>query len=168
MAMIFVRILAVAVAAWWWSRLLNPRGTLHHRRSRVPLSQKSKLADAFAVTCGCLALFGIGPLVCAGMGFVCVALGLWFAKLDRAQYERQTGRFPSVPNDPLQMWFASFIINGAFLALFALFLVRDHVWPPVTEEQRLVHYVCWGFFALIALLLLLLWWDRPRRDTPER
>jgi len=39
--------------------------------------------------------------------------------------------------------------------------------PPVTEEQRILHYLCWGFVAFTAIAALLLYWKRPRPDAPE-
>lgn len=165
--MLFLRILGIVMLVLSWIPVFNPEVKVFYKRSRVPLSRRSIYVSALAATAWCLGVFGVSSWICAGLFAGSVLAGMLLAKQDRAQYEKQTGRFPSVPNDPQQVWGAFFAIDTVFLSVFLSCLIRDHFWPPVTEEQKSVHFMTWGFFALTSMAAVLLYWKRPGKNAPE-
>jgi hypothetical protein len=130
------------------------------------MSLGSKLASAVAVMAFCVATFGVKPRLCAGLFAICILLGLWYSKQDRWKYEKQTGRL-SFHSTGEQERAAFFVIDVVLFVLFLSFAIRDQIWRPVTEEQRILHYLCWGFVAFTAIVALLLYWKRPRQDASE-
>jgi hypothetical protein len=114
----------------------------------------------------CVATFGVKPLLCAGLFAVCVLLGLWYSKRDRREYEKQTGRLSFRPTGNPE-WAAFFAIDVVLFVLFLSFAIRDQIWRPVTEEQRIVQHLGWGFVAFTGITALLLYWKRPRPNASE-
>ncbi len=107
------------------------------------MSLGGKLTSALAVTAFCLATFGVRPLLCVGLSAICGPLWLWYLRQDRWKYEKQTGRLSFRPTGE-QEWVAFFTLDVVFFALFLSFAIRDQIWRPVTEKQRILHYLCWG------------------------
>jgi hypothetical protein len=130
------------------------------------MSLGSKLAGAMAAMAFCVATFGVKPLLSAGLFAICVLLGLWYSKRDRWKYEKQTGRLSFRPTGKPE-WSAFFALDVVFCVLFLSFAIRDQIWRPVTEEQRILHHLCWGFVAFTTIAALLLYWKRPRPNASQ-
>ena len=164
--MLFLRILGIAMLFPSWSLVFSSRAAFHGRRgSRIPMSLGSKLAGAMLATAFCLGTFG-APRLCMGVAAISMPLWLWYLNQDRRKYEKQLGRLSFRPTGGPE-WAAFFALDLVFLVLFLFFVIRDQIWPPVTQEQRIVHYLGWGFVAFTAIAALLLYWKRPRRNTSE-
>jgi phosphatidylglycerophosphate synthase len=163
--MIFMRIFGIVMLVLSWKPVFSPR-VAFYKRSWVPVSLGSKLATAVAVTAFCVATFGVRPLLCAGLSAGCVLLGLWYSKRDRWEYEKQTGRLSFRPTGE-QERSAFFAIDAVLFVLFLSFAIRDQIWRPVTQEQRIVQHLDWGFVAFTGITALLLYWKRSRSNASE-
>jgi Ca2+/Na+ antiporter len=170
---IFLRVFFIVMLVRVWILVFNPRVKVFHgsRRggSRVPKSLKSKLASALCITACCLALFRIRPLFCAAAATLCVAAELLVTKWqDVREYERQTLRLEYKPTNNEQEQDAVLVLDAVFLVLFLFFVIRNHFRSPVTEEQRILHYMGWGCLAFTSIVALVLLWGRTRRGTPKQ
>jgi hypothetical protein len=163
--MIFLRIFGIVMLVLSWRPVFSPRVGFY-RRSRVPLSLGSNLTRALAVTASCVATFGVRPLLCVGLCAICGPLWLWYSKQDRRNYEKQTGRLSFRPTGQKE-WVAVFALDVVFCVLFLCFAIRDQIWRPVTEEQRILQHLCWGFVAFTAITAFLMYWKRPRPNVSE-
>src|SRR5579863_1856001 len=168
--MIFLRILGIAISIWWWIPVFNPAVRVFYRRSHVPVSRMGRVLDAVGKTAFCLAVVGVRPLLCAGAAAACVAAEMLVKKQDIRQYEKQTGRWVFRPTDQRPMWASALALDAAFLSLFVIALIRDHFWPSVYKDQRILHYMSWGWiaFLLIAGSLLIVGIVRERTRPSNR
>lgn len=164
----FQRILGIAISIWWGIPVFNPALTVSYRRSHVPVSSAQKVLNAAGAIALCLAAFGIRPLLCAGGTAACVAAGMLVKKRDFRQYEKQTGRWVFTPTNRRPMWVSALVLDAVFLSLFAVALIRDSLQPPVNEDQKILHYVSWGWVALLLMAGAVLLWDRPRKEAPRK
>jgi hypothetical protein len=165
--MIFQRVLGIVALILWGIPVFNPAVRVSYRRSHVPVSRMRKVLNALGATAFCLACFGVRPLLCAGAAAACVAASMWVKKQDFREYESQTGRWVFIPTDQRPMWVAALALDAAFLSLFVVALIRDHFCPPVNNDQRILHYMSWGWVAFLSFAGALLLWDRPRKDAPK-
>jgi hypothetical protein len=166
--MIFLRIFGIALLIWGWVPVFNPAVRVFYRRSHVPVSRMGKALDAVGKTAFCLAAFGVRPLLCAGAAAACVAAEMWVKKQDFRQYEKQTGRWVFRPTDQRPTWVAALALDAAFLSLFLVALIRDYFSSPVSQDQRILHYMSLGCVAFFSIAGALLLWDRPRQDAPKQ
>jgi len=166
---IFLRVFFIVMLVRVWIPVFNPRVKVRYKRSRVPKSLKSKLASALCITACCLALFRVSPLFCAAVAMFCVAAQILVTKRqDVREYERQTLHLEYVPTDHGQERDAVLVTDIVFSVLFLFFVIRDYFQPPVTEEQRIVHDLCWGFLACTSIMALVLLWGRMHKGTPKQ
>jgi hypothetical protein len=166
--MMFQRILGIAMLIWWGIPVFNPAVRVSYRRSHVPVSRMRKVLDAVGATAFCLAAFGVRPLLCAGAAAACVAAGMWVKKQDFRQYEKQTGRWVFRPTDQRPTRVSALALDAAFLSLFIVALIRDHFYPALNKDQRILHYMSWGWVALLSIAGALLLWERSRKDPPKQ
>lgn len=164
--MIFLRILGIAMLVPSWRPMFSSRPVAFHRSSRAPASLGSKLTLALAATVFCVSTFAVRPQLCAILFAICVLLGFWYSKRDQWDYEKKTGRLSFRPTGQ-QERVAFFTLDMVFLVLFLSFVVRDQIWHPDTEEERIIHYLCWGVVVFTAIAALLLYPKRPRRNASE-
>jgi hypothetical protein len=166
--MIFQRLLGIAMLIWWGIPVFKPAVTVSYRRSHVPVSGTRKVLDAVGATAFCLAAFGVRPSLCAGAAAASVAAGMLVKKQDFRQHEKQTGRWVFRPTDHRPMWVSALALDAAFLSLFVVALTRDHFYPAVNQDQRILHYMSWGWVAFLSIAAAFLLWDRPRKDAPKQ
>jgi hypothetical protein len=166
--MIFQRVLGIAILIWWGIPVFNPAVKVSYRRSHVPVSRARKVLNAVGAIAFCLAAFGVRPVFCAGTAAACVAAGMWVKKQDFRRYEKQTGRWVFGPTDQQPIWVSALVLDAAFLSLFAVALIRDYFFPAVNKDQRILHYMSWGWVAFLSIAGALLLWDRPRKDAPKQ
>jgi hypothetical protein len=166
--MIFLRIFGLVFLAYSWFAILDPKSRTVYKRSRVPVSRRSKIVSAVGATAFCLALFGIQSLLCAGLAYACVAVRLLFWKLDSRDYEKQTGRWPDIPTDPQQTRVMAQALDLVFLSLFLCALIRDHFSPPVTADQKILHCLALGVVIVTSIFAAVLFLNRPGSQTREK
>ena len=133
--------------------------------NRAPVSMRSKLVGAVALTGLCCAAFRIYPMV-GGVAFAAGVNYLMFQSTrDRAAYDRIRGVGPvrPVPITAGQRWLGLCVVDVVVLLFSLIAFLRDLYFPPMTEEQRIVHMMGLGFLAISAAGAIALVMTRPRK-----
>ena len=162
---IVLRVIVIVALLDSWATVFNPAAKRFYKRSHVPVSRRSMLVDALVLTAFCLAIFGVRPLLCFGLCMVGVTLGMLFKRLDVGKYDTETGRMPAIRMDPRQEWKVGFVLDVAFLVLFLFGAICNQIWPPGGKDQRILHYLGWGFVTFFSVGAIWLLLARPRENA---
>ncbi len=162
---IFLRVLGIFMLVFSWLTVLRPEMKVYWGKgrstSRAPLSQKSKLAFAIAISGWCLGVFSGNQTLAVSLfliGFVTACIS---GSDDQKEHARQTGTTARKPPTPQEMWLALCIMDGALFAITLYAMVRDHFHPPLTNEQKSVHAMGLVLFSLLSVGGVRLYLKRP-------
>lgn len=162
---IFLRVLGILFVSFSWLTVLRPQMKVYWGRgaNRPLMSRKSRLAFAIAVTGWCLGVFGADQRLAVGLFLVGFVVAVIHAKEDEKEHFARTGVPATRTPRAEDYWLAYCLMDGVLLSILAFALVRDHFYPPVTDEGKSVHAMGLIFFVLLALGALVLYWNRPDR-----
>ncbi len=130
------------------------------------MSMPSRVVFAIAATSWCLITFHVYPIFFAITFALCVCVGLLQSGRDRAGYDAARGVTPQrLTFTARQRWLAFCIYDAVFLVPLLYAVVRDYFRPPRTDEQRMIHVMALGLFALCLLGAVALYFTRPKKEA---
>jgi hypothetical protein len=160
----FLRAVFVLMALFSWAAV-SPNYSIRWKGgNRAPLSMRSKVVSALAMTALCLASFRIYSPVFGGAFAVGICYLMLQSQRDRAAYDRDQGLAPVKPLSPTtqQRWLSLCAADGFFLLTSLFAVIRDSLKPPITEEQHIVHIMGLGYLGASALGAIILFIKRPK------
>jgi len=161
----FLRVLGIVALVFSWIPVFRPEiKVVWKGGNRAPMSQRSKLAAAFALTAWCMLAFGVaawlGTILCTAGG----AALLVFGQQDRERHAAETGIRIARPINPKHLWVGLCAIDVFLLSCSLYAFVRDHYLPQATNERALLHSAVWGYVMMSLAATFLLYRIRPRKD----
>jgi uncharacterized membrane protein len=149
-----------------WSTVVWPKMTVVWKGgNRAPVSTRSKLVGAVALTGLCCAAFRIYPMVGALAFAAGVSYLMFQSTRDRAAYDRIRGVGPvrPIPITAQQRWLVFCVIDAVVLLISLIAFLRDLYFPPMTEEQRIIHMMGLGLLTVSAAGAIALLMTRPKK-----
>jgi hypothetical protein len=163
----FLRALGVLGMCFCWAPVFFPKMTVVWRGgNRAPLSRRSNVVSALAVTAWCMVVFGIAPMFCAALFAIGVLSLFVLSRQDRKHYAAATGIPERARITKRQLWSFFCLADALFLAASLYAVIRDSYSPPKNEDQRILHYMALGYLAASCIAAVALYRARPRTDGP--
>lgn len=146
-----------------WSSIVFGARVRWKGGNRAPLSTRSKVVFAIAMTAWCLAVFGVYPMYGAAVFAVSILVLFPLAAQDRRAYDRLSGIGPikPLPITGRDQWLVFCFFDALGLTASGFAIVRDFFFPPVSDEQHIVHVMGLGMFAISLIGAVALLVSRP-------
>jgi len=165
----FLRILGLFFVVASWLPVLRPEVKVFWgKRGRVPVSRRSNLVIASAMTAWCLGVFGVWAALCGAIFTISIISTMWFARQDQDHYYEQTAEPRPKPATPEQTWLGLCIFDGIFLSISVFGLIRNSFWPKAGREAASIRVLSWIMVSLFSTFAALLYWKRPRGSAASR
>lgn len=167
-AELLLRILAITIALFAWSAVVFAKIPVAWKGGNwAPLSMRSRIVAAVAMTAWCFAAFRIYPRAGAAVFALCIGYGLLQSRRDRVDYDRARGVTAArpVPIARRQGWIVLCCVDAAVLLIASLAIAWDWRFPPITEEQHIVHVMGLGFLWVALVGALVLFVKRPQKGS---
>jgi len=128
---------------------------------------RSRIVAAVAMTAWCFAAFRFYPRAGAAVFALSIGYGLLQSRRDRVDYHRAHGVPPAgpVPIARRQGWIVLCCVDAAILLIATVAIAWDWRFPPITEEQHIIHVLGLGFLWLSLVAALILFIKRPQKGS---
>jgi hypothetical protein len=165
----FLKALGVVGLCFSWAPVFNPEITIFWKGgNRAPLSRRSNFVFALGWTAWCLAVFGVAPKFCGALFAISVLALFVLLRQDRAHHVEVAGiPEPMRQITKRQRWTVLCVADTLFLGSSLYAVVRNFYAPPRNEEQRILHFMAFGYLAASCIAAIILYKVRPQgKDAP--
>jgi len=133
--------------------------------NRALMSQQSKVASAIAVTGWCLGVFGANQKLAVGLFLLGFVVAVIHSREDEKEHAARTGLPTRKRSTPQDYWLAFCLMDGVILSILTFALVRDHLYPPITDEAKSIHVMGIVLFVLLLVATVALYLNRPNKTS---
>jgi hypothetical protein len=160
-----LRVLGAAMTLFVWSAVIFKFPVVWKGGNRAPMSLRSKVVFASAVTAWFLLACGFNPALGGGLFVIAIVYSFALCDQDRASHARGRGFPDTRAATAYQAWVGFCIFDAVILFGSIYVFLRDMVRPPVTEEQILAHRLGLATLAISSIGAVSLYLRRPSNTS---